>query len=368
MTGTMHYQVAWSVIRAVGIASLLVVLIAASPARAASGFQDPLDFPAQMRSSVATRPLLAIARAGDQLVAVGSRGLIVRSEDQGKSWTQSVVPVQSDLLAVHFPNPRDGWAVGHDGVILSSHDGGKSWTKQFDGRLAAEAFKKFYAADGADPAMRTAAAQVEQNFKAGPALPYLDVWFEDADKGFVVGSFGMIAATSDGGKTWEPWLHRMENDQSLNLNGIRGIEGDIYIVGERGIVLKLDRANRRFKTVDTGYAGSFFGIAGNAEVLLAFGLRGVAYRSGDAGRSWEALKMPAETTINGATVRRDPAGFILINNAGQILTGDVTARSFQLGRAENPMRYTGVVLGNNDSVIVTGMGGVRTERLGNSPK
>ena len=32
------------------------------------------------------------------------------------------VPVSSDLVAVAFPTPQQGWAVGHDGVILASAD------------------------------------------------------------------------------------------------------------------------------------------------------------------------------------------------------------------------------------------------------
>lgn len=349
--------------RTIWLGALVGTWIAAMPARAEPKFQDPLDFPAQMRTAAATRPLMAIAPAGAHLVAVGSRGLILRSEDRGKSWSQSAVPVQSDLLAVNFPNPLDGWAVGHDGVILRTRDGGRSWVKQLDGRISAEAFRKFYAAGEGDPAMRAAAAQIGQNFRAGPALPWLEVWFEDAERGFVVGSFGMIAATVDGGKTWEPWLHRIDTDKGLNLNSVRGVGGSLYIVGERGMVYRLDREKGRFQRTASGYIGSFFGIVGNGQTLLAFGLRGVVYRSGDGDASWEALKMPAEATVTAGSVTPDSGGFVLVNSAGQLLLGDAQGRSFRLGHPQKPMRYTGVALAGPAAAVVTGLDGARTEAL-----
>lgn len=345
------------------IGGFLLIPAAAWSVSADWNFQDPLDYPARMRSLIATRPLLSIARAGDRLVAVGSRGLIVHSENQGKEWTQSAVPVQSDLLAVRFITPQYGWAVGHDGVILHSGDGGKTWIKQLDGRIAAETFRKFYAVGAVDPTMQEAAAKVAENFRAGPSLPYLDVWFETETKGFAVGSFGMIAATVDGGETWEPWLHRIENDQLLNLNSIREIGGNIYIAGERGMIFKLDRKAQRFKRIETGYPGSFFGITGNLETLLAFGLRGVVYRSGDAGKTWEALRIPVEATITGGCKRLDGSGFILINSAGQFLVSDATGRLFQVVQAKKPMRYTAIVPVKDDTFVVTGLGGVRIEQL-----
>ncbi|MFA7270357.1 MAG: YCF48-related protein [Sterolibacterium sp.] len=352
-----------NLIRTIFLGALIGIFAPSSPTWAESKFQDPLDTPALMRNAVNTRPLMAIAHAGAHLVAVGSRGLIVRSEDQGKTWTQSAVPVQCDLLAVHFPTPQLGWVVGHDGVILHSSDGGKNWTKQFDGRIADGAFKKYYAAATTDAAMTAAAAQVAQNFKAGPALPYLDVWFEDTEKGFVVGSFGMLAATVDGGKTWEPWLHRIDNAQGVNLNSIRNVGGNIYIVGERGILFKLDRANRRFQKMETGYAGSFFGIVGNTDALVAFGLRGIAYRSGNGGANWEALKMPVDATITAGVVSRESANIVLVTSADQILLGDAQGRSFKLVHPHKPMRYTGIALVDRGTAVVTGLDGVRTETL-----
>jgi Uncharacterized protein related to plant photosystem II stability/assembly factor len=91
----------------------------------AGGFVDVLDLPAVYSKVPSRVPLLAISRAGNRLISAGARGHILYSDDGGSSWRQAEVPVSSDLTAVRFATPQDGWAVGHDGVVLHSADGGQ---------------------------------------------------------------------------------------------------------------------------------------------------------------------------------------------------------------------------------------------------
>jgi photosystem II stability/assembly factor-like uncharacterized protein len=346
------------------LAAIACFAVVPGTSLAAPGFEDPLDGPARIVDRLDKRPMQAVVRAGDRLVAVGLRGLIVVSDD-GKAWRQAKVPVQSDLLSAYFPEPRTGWTVGHDGVVLRSDDGGDTWVKQLDGRMAAETFLNYYQARAAagEVAAKEALKQLERNFRVPGALPYLDVWFRNVDEGFAVGSFGMLIATTDGGRTWVPWLDRIDNDRFVNLNCVHGIGDDVYIAGERGQVFKLDRNKGRFRATPTGYAGSFFGIAGNSATVLAFGLRGVAYRSRDGGATWQAVRMPGEATISAGVARTDESGFILVNLAGQILIGDGEARDFRLSQPPLHSRLTGVVTLGQDSVVVTALTGIAVEEL-----
>lgn len=324
---------------------------------AQAGFQDPLDVPAQKRTSVAQRPYMALTAAGANIVAVGSRGLIAHSADRGATWQQAEVPVQSDLLAVHFPTSTDGWAVGHDGVVLHSSDAGKTWTKQFDGRASALAFEKYYTALG--NGFEAFATAVATNFKADAPLPFLDVWFADGNKGYAVGSFGVIAGTQNGGKTWEPLLHKIGNEQNLNLNAITGIAGELYIAAEKGQIFKLDRSADRFERVDTGYAGSFFGLVGDANVLIAFGLRGVVYRSSNQGKTWEAVAMPSEQTITGGA--KTESGFVLVNVLGQMLVADKDGKKFNILQPEQAMRMTAVTALDGNRCVFSGLAGLKAQ-------
>ena len=60
--------------------------------------------------------LLAVARTETSIVAVGDRGHVLLSKDDGRTWAQRLVPTRAMLTGVSFPDALHGWAVGHDGV------------------------------------------------------------------------------------------------------------------------------------------------------------------------------------------------------------------------------------------------------------
>ena len=59
---------------------------------------------------------LDISQVGRRLVAVGQRGHIVYSDDDGQQWWQATVPTKRLLTAVSFTADGTGWAVGHDAI------------------------------------------------------------------------------------------------------------------------------------------------------------------------------------------------------------------------------------------------------------
>jgi photosystem II stability/assembly factor-like uncharacterized protein len=342
---------------------LAAVFFGLLPCAVYAAFQDPLDVPAAAVDRLDQRSMQAVGMAGKRLVAVGARGLIAVSEDGGLTWSQSASPVQSDLVAVHFPTGNMGWAVGHEGVILHSKDGGKTWEKQLDGRLAKDLFVRYYkpGAEAGNVAHKTALDAVERNYKSGPTLPLLDVWFDDERNGFAVGAFGLIISTADGGRTWTPWLDRIDNPETLHLNAIRGGGGDVYIAAERGMVFRLDRAARRFNAIATGYTGSFFGLAVSRNVMLAYGLKGAVYRSANRGQTWEAVTVAFHTTISGGAVLDATGQFVLVDIAGGILTGDASGLQFSVKKSNKGWRYTGVVPLAGERVMLTALEGIQVE-------
>jgi photosystem II stability/assembly factor-like uncharacterized protein len=348
---------------------LLLLLLAAVPAVAgAAGFQDALERPAQA-SPLAARSLLnGLAAAGQRIVAVGQRGHVVYSDDGGKVWAQGRVPVSSDLVAVTFPTPRQGWAVGHDGVVLHSADGGVTWERQFDGRAAGQAMLDYYTAQAAKDALgppAQAAALVEEGrrFAAqGPENPFLDVWFADELNGFVVGVFNLIFRTRDGGRSWTPWFDRTDNPKRLHLYGVRGVGGDVYAVGEQGLVLKLDAGAERFRALETPYKGSFFGVTGNAGAVIAFGLRGNALRSPDGGRSWRSIDTGVEDGITGGTSYGE-RHLVLVSQSGQVLVSRDGGEHFAAIKIERGQPAAAVLAIGQDAVVIAGPRGVRSQAL-----
>jgi photosystem II stability/assembly factor-like uncharacterized protein len=317
-----------------------------------AAFRDPLDAPATA-SALATRAQIgALARAGQRIVAAGQRGHVLWSDDGGKTWQQARVPVSSDLVALSFPTPQRGWAVGHDGVVLASSDGGQTWARQLDGRTLGAVLVKHYEAAGNDKWL----AEARRFAAQGADNPWLDVCFADERNGWVVGAFGLVLKTDDGGQTWTPWLDRTDNPKSLHLYGVRGIGDDTYMVGEQGLAMKLDRGAQRFKALSLPYAGTLFGIAGSPSALVVHGLRGHLLRSTDGGAQWTALPDTVAAGLTAGTV--DAQGRIVVaSQAGHVLRSDDGGASFAVLRVERP-RPAAAVLALPGGLLVGGPRGI----------
>lgn len=237
---------------------------------------DVLNRPAVM-SPLAQKSLInGLTQAGSRWVAVGQRGHVLISDDQGKSWSQAGVPVSSDLVAVHFPQPETGYAVGHDGVVLKSIDGGKQWSLVMDGR--------------------------QQNDVENP---YLDVWFDSPEEGYVVGAFGKILRTQDGGKTWVNLQAAVDNPNSMHIYNIKRIAGQLYLAGEQGLFDRYNTQTQRFEKLELPYKGSLFGVTGDQQSIWAYGLRGNLFRSADQGKNWQAVPTQVPSALTASTVGSD---------------------------------------------------------------
>jgi len=345
--------------------SLVLAVVPASAISAqAAPFTHPLERPAMASSLAATSPLYAVAKAGTRLVAVGQRGHIVFSEDDGASWKQASVPVSTDLVAVSFPTASHGWAVGHGGVVLHSSDGGSNWVKQLDGRQgAALAIRHFEALAAGDAVAEALLAREKRLVDDGGTQPLLSVHFESDRTGYVVGTFNRIFRTDDGGKTWVPWMAQVDNPDELHFNAIVGSGGRLYLAGERGMVWVRDDAGR-FVARPTPYEGSLFGlVVDGPEAVIAFGMRGSVFRSADAGQSWERISLGTTVGITGGVVT--PGGdIVLATQGGTIAHSRDTGKTFSFVKPAMPMSYYGAALLTAGSVALVGAGGVRIELVG----
>ena len=343
-----------TVLRALAAGSILP-LAAHATAPATSPWRDVLDTPAQ-KSALAPRALLTgLALAGKRVVAVGQRGHVLLSDDAGKSWQQAEVPVSADLVAVQFPTTSDGWAVGHDGVVLHSADAGNTWTRQLDGRGLGDVLVAHYTRSGDEKWL----AEARRFAAQGAENPFLDVWFDDARSGTIVGAFGLVLRTADGGKTWEPLLHAADNPKSLHLYAVRRIGADLFIAGEQGTALKLDRDSGRFVALNLPYKGTLFGVVGKDRVVLAHGLRGNVVRSTDGGVSWQNVPTGVGVGLTASTL--DERGrFVIVSQAGHVLVSSDDGASFTLAKVERPTPAAAVVSAGAGALIVAGPRGVQS--------
>ncbi|MES2153394.1 MAG: YCF48-related protein [Pseudomonadota bacterium] len=337
------------------VLALALSLGDSAPSHGAERFTDVLGAPA-VPSALAGQVLVnGLAPAGQRLMAAGQRGHILYSDDGGARWQQAKVPVSSDLVAVHFPSAHKGWAVGHDGVVLHSEDGGASWSRQLDGIQAA----RLIIAQGASATLVEEARAVLAH---GPDKPFLDVFFQDEQRGFVVGAFNQIFATTDGGRNWTPWQARVDNPKGFHLNAIGQVGGRLYIVGEQGLVLRLSGDQSRFEALPTPYKGSFFGLTGHGEALVVYGLRGNALRSLDQGKSWAKIDTGLQSGLTAGCVTAD-GRLLLFGQGGQVLASADDGATFRKLAAIKPGATSAALATANGQLVLAGMRGLRVEAL-----
>lgn len=285
--------------------------------------------PSLMSVKAAKSLLLDVARAGDRLVAVGERGHVLVSDDDGNTWRQVSVPTRVMLSAVYFPTPTVGFAVGHDSTILGTTDAGETWSLQY--------FREFN--EGLDGAGALSAAGDEEVFEddsyadgpdgesqgtvARDGVPLLDVWFADVSSGVAIGAYGLLLRTEDGGRSWQDNSESMPNPDGWHLNAIAGlpdVPGAVFVGGEKGTIYRSTDGGMTFDTVVSPIDGSIFGmLGGSGKTLYAFGLQGEIIRSTTLGDAWERLVSGVTSGLNDGCVATSGAA-VITGNAGVILT------------------------------------------------
>ncbi len=298
-----------------------IVLLAVLLAPASTPAQVTVDakaivHPAWISPGLTTTAYQAAALAGTRIVAVGERGTVALSDDDGATWRQArQVPVPAMLTGVSFVDASTGWAVGHWGTILKTTDGGETWKLQ-----------------RSDPS-------VDQ--------PFFCVHFSDPMNGVAAGLWSMLLRTQDGGATWTrvavpaaPQARRADR----NLHAIfQGADGGLHIAAEKGGVFNSADGGAHWTSVDTGYAGSLWaGVALKNGDLLAGGLRGSLLRSSDQGATWRVASSNTKSSITGLI--QLPDGTVQATALdGITLVSHDNGRSFEARQRSDRAAYTTLV-------------------------
>jgi len=351
------------------LAAGMALAIGAVAAGQRASLPDPLDTPTQPSDFARKGLASGIARSGDRLIAVGARGLILVSIDAAATWKQVSSPVSSDLVSVKFIDAKTAWAVGHDAVALRTTDGGSTWQKMLDGRAVLTLLRETYAAraKAGDAAAASILQELDRSMEqsASPDVmpsPFLDVWFADVNEGFLVGAFGLILHTSDGGKQWEPWIERVDNERRFHLYAMAGDGAERYIVGEQGLLLRLDSATKRFVKVETPYNGTYFGLDVRGARVVVFGLRGNAYVRAQTGGVWNKVETGIDANIVAAVNMNDDR-LILVSQAGHLLAVASDLHKSSALKSAATGEVLGAVSSGPKSIALARVNGVATVEI-----
>ena len=221
-------------------------------------------------------------------VAVGQDGIVLKTDDGGKTWTRN--PIELPLLDWQVAQPhyfavsrgadaQHIWAVGPVGAIIRSQDGGETWENL--SLWCDMSFDNFATSDPAD--------DPESTLRLNPCDVTLNgVSFPTNTDGWVAGEFGIILRTQDGGVTWQRQrnVHNLPKYTRPELpeeEAIRQRIPPLYI--EDLFLIDVD-----FRSAQEGY------VTGESGTLL---------QTTDAGETWTNIPSGSFNTLLSVTAAPD---------------------------------------------------------------
>ncbi len=261
------------------------------------------------------------ALSKDRAFVVGYGGKILETTNGGNSWDVRPSGTELGLYGIKMVDDTHGWVVGQEGVILHTADGGKSWQPQ-------ESNATFKESDGS--------AKRSYLF-AMDAL--------DANTAFAVGDRSALSITTDGGKTWKATKVKMELDTSGGESlaaadpifyGVKFVDAQNgWIVGEFGKIMHTTDGGETWKEQEktllegTGFFDlldlpTLFSIhAVDGQHAVAPGLEGHVARTSDGGERWafdkiDAGDVPLVDPLYDVTILPDGTGWG-VGAAGEVI-------------------------------------------------
>jgi photosystem II stability/assembly factor-like uncharacterized protein len=344
---------------------ILACLLATGPA-CADTLLGPLKLPATSVSNPSHALLITVVHAGARLVAVGGRGVIIYSDDNGQSWHQASVPTSETITDAAFADPRHGWAAGAQGVVLHTSDGGASWQLQLTGEqvinLMTASAAQFAAANPASDSAERAMRRSGIFAAAGPNKPFLTIMPLGPQSAIIFGAYRMTVMTNDGGKTWTDWSLHVGDPISHGIFDAIRAGGSIFLAGEAGVVLRSDDQGQSFSMLTSPDPSTMFGILATPKgTMLTFGVAGEVFRSSDQGKTWSQANITSDADLTGGLVLNSGKILVVSEDGGVFESTDDGQNFVNIALNEGMALYDLTQAANGDVVFV-GSGGVRVER------
>lgn len=220
-------------------------------------------------------------------VAVTSDGAIYTTATAGREWVRRGTNVSQMLLDAAYVDGNNIVATGSRGMILRSVDAGATWTvdsldadrylydidRTSSGALmiGASGGVMFISDDGGQ-SWRSRSTGLDLNFNA--------IHFLDTSRGWAAGSGG-IYYTSDAGETW---THQLAGESIQHLHFVSPTLG--YASAARGGVFVTNDGST-WSAVSVGDSAAVFATAPTDDGIVAVGELGYIARSSGNGTSWQ---------------------------------------------------------------------------------
>ena len=250
----------------------------------------------QVEGTVTGRDLLGAWTSGSTIVTVSLGGAILRSTDDGESWStnETALNPRWGPGAVLWGNESTLVAVGHAGGLLRSRDRGATWSSVNSGTE-----KDLHTVWGAMSVI------------------------------VAVGGDGTIIRSTDEGESWFP----VTSGTTRDLHGVWGSGSTILAVGRDGTIVRSRDEGATWSPVSGATANNLNAVWGSGSIFLAGGDSGAIVRSTDGGATWlEVSGAPSSTLVldiwgSGSTVVSVGWGEILHSTDGGVTWSRVRSRT-----------------------------------------
>ena len=203
------------------------------------------------------------------LLAMGDNGILFATDDGGGTWRRADSGTSRMLYAVDFTSPLTGYACGK-GVLLKTADGGKSWIEIKNPSFRDDIFS--------------------------------DIRFANERLGLMVGDYGMIYRTEDGGRSWRalPQQELLRTPPEISMRVLAppvnaplhridvADEKTFHIAGSRGTILRSTDGGITWDSIKAATRNNVYAISRG----VAVGPTGDPRKEGNWGLPYENFNPP----------------------------------------------------------------------------
>ncbi|TVP87452.1 MAG: glycosyl hydrolase [Pseudomonadaceae bacterium] len=264
-----------------------------------TGCEAPLNLQAveqQRQQSLQRTDFFQAMAANQQLtVLAGNAGVLLRSADNGGSWQRLQLPTEASLIDLDLCPDQSFIALSFDNRIWHGSADASEWTA-YPLPSSEQMMTAACAPDGswwAAGGFSTWQVSDDQGANWQEDSLYEDailtnLQFIDEDQAVMLGEFGMLFTSDDGGQSWEPagslpdeFYPHASHFNSLDQGWVGGLNGFIYYTRDGG---------ESWQRQTTPTEVPIFGFINDAQGLFALGDNATVL--GLEGQQWQMLPTP----------------------------------------------------------------------------
>ncbi len=228
--------------------------------------------------------------------AVGKSGVILRTEDSGKTFNLVKSPTEKDLTDVYFYDTDHGIIACSDSTYFVTEDGGKTWQEgktEAPGNVCVYSLGDgIYFIAGEDGSIYRSedGGKTFKKIKEAHGAAIKRIYFADNTVGYAVGDYQNLFKTEDGGKTWK----------------LVGFPEEFKVVEEVGGGKPDETFRKSAYSLTLLFMDEKFGFAAGFDSLIA---------TEDGGASWKKVELPVVMIIY-AMDAFDASNIVAVGNLG----------------------------------------------------